>query len=119
MVEGIIIVVIVLICVVGIKSYAKKLARGCCGAGGEKEEKRVKVQDRNLAHYPYEMHLHVEGMTCSHCVRRVENALNQLDGVWATVSLPEQSADIHMKQAYTPEQLRQAIREAGYTAWQS
>ena len=55
---------------------------GCCG-DHEAAEKKVTVSDRNKAHYPYAVSLQIGGMTCENCARKVENALNRLDGTWA------------------------------------
>ena len=82
MANAIIIVLLIIIAVFSIKSYAKKLSKGCCGAGGD-STKKIKVKDKNIANYPFCTVIGVEGMTCVHCKLRVENALNGWDGVWA------------------------------------
>ena len=38
MATGIIIALLIAICITAIKSYLKKLAHGCCGAGGDDEK---------------------------------------------------------------------------------
>ncbi len=86
---------------------------GCCGEH-EAAPGRVKAADRNKAHYPYEAVMDIGGMTCENCARRVENALNQLDGVWATVSISTHQAKVLLKRAPDEHQLRQAVHEAGY-----
>jgi copper chaperone len=60
--------------------------------------------------------LQIEGMSCGHCVARVEKALSKLEGVHASrVSLG--SAEIDYDPERTPfERIRQAIDDAGYTA---
>ena len=45
-------IILIAFAVLVIKSYAKKLAAGCCGAGGD-TAKKVKVADKNKAHYPH------------------------------------------------------------------
>ncbi|MFR6379321.1 MAG: heavy-metal-associated domain-containing protein [Evtepia sp.] len=109
---AIVIVIIVVICVFAIYSYGHKMRRGggCCGSH-EAAEKKVKVADKNKDHYPYEVTLTIDGMTCSNCSRRVENALNSLDGVWAKVDLGERKADVRLKQA--PDNDAPAPRRAG------
>lgn len=57
----------------------------------------------------------IDGMTCSNCSRRVENALNSLDGVWAKVDLGERKADVRLKQAPDNDALRHAVQDVGYT----
>lgn len=66
-------------------------------------------------HYPYQVTLTIDGMTCSNCSRRVENALNSLDGVWAKVDLGERKADVRLKQAPDNDALRHAVQDVGYT----
>lgn len=44
MAMAIMILVLVVICIFFVKSYAKKLARGCCG-GGKAMEKKEKEQE--------------------------------------------------------------------------
>lgn len=62
--------------------------------------------------------LQIGGMTCASCVRRIEKALNRLDGVTdARVNLATEVASV----TFTParvglEELTQAVTKAGYTA---
>lgn len=111
----IIILIIVIIAVLGLQSYLKKLSSGCCGANSETAIKRIKVKDKNTAHYPYTIILTIDGMTCINCAHRVENALNQLPGVWATVNLGERKATVRMKQEIPLSQLRTVVQQVGYT----
>lgn len=111
----VIILLLAVIAVFSVKSYAKKLTSGCCGSGGD-TEKRVKVRDKNPAHYPQCVKIGIDGMTCAHCRQRVENALNSEDGVWAEVDLKDESAIVHMKNALSEDSLRYIISRAGYTA---
>lgn len=111
---AIIILILVILCIVGIKSYAKKLASGCCGAGGDRV-KKVKVSDKNEAHYPYLAELKIDGMVCGSCANRVENCLNAVEGIWASVDLGNQSAKVRMKDKIEEQRLRDIVREAGYT----
>lgn len=90
-----------------------KSGGGCCGERQEAVRKTA-VKDRNRAHYPYEMQLKIGGMTCESCARRVENALNSLDGVWATVRIDTHTAQLRLKAAPDLDQLREAVRQAGY-----
>ena len=58
----------------------------------------------------------IDGMSCGHCVARVEKTLKKLDGV--NVNRVEiGSADITYDPAQTPfAKIREAIDDAGYTA---
>ena len=77
------------------------------------------MADKNPAHYPYEVQLTIDGMTCGNCVNRVENALNELEGVWATADLMEGKAVVRMKQDIPLEELKQAVKSAGYLVYKS
>ena len=59
--------------------------------------------------------IYIEGMSCAHCSRRVENALNELDGVSATVNLEEKSATLTLSKEVSADALREAIEDAGFT----
>ena len=86
---------------------------GCCGEH-ESAEKKVTVSDRNKAHYPYAVLLQIGGMTCENCARKVENALNRLDGTWAIVSISGGSAKVLSKTPPDEAAIREAVRGAGY-----
>lgn len=57
--------------------------------------------------------MHIEGMSCGHCQKRVETALNALDGVNATVDLERQIATV-TGPTLTDETLKNAVVDAGY-----
>ncbi len=65
-----------------------------------------------------EIALKIKGMTCGHCVARVEKALNSLEGVEnVKVSLEENLATIEYNESKTgTEQFKLAVEEAGYQA---
>ncbi|MDO5424878.1 MAG: heavy-metal-associated domain-containing protein [Eubacteriales bacterium] len=109
----IITLVLVCICIYSVISYRKKVSNGCCGTGSD-AEKKVRVKDKNKSHYPYSVRAGVRGMTCSHCKARVENALNEIEGVWATVNLEDNSVLVRSKQPLPEGELRSAVAGAGY-----
>ena len=90
-----------------------KKGGGCCGDREETVAKSA-VRDRNKAHYPHTLTLRIGGMTCDNCARRVENALNSLDGVWATVRISDHRALVRMKDTPNEQTLRKAVQDAGY-----
>ena len=55
----------------------------------------------------------VEGMMCQHCKAHVEKALNEIDGVHATVDLENNCAFVEGE--VDEASLKQAIEEAGPT----
>lgn len=114
MATAVICLVLIMIAVLGIRSYAKKLSSGCCGTGTAKV-KKLKVQDKNSANYPYIKTVRIYGMVCGNCVNRVENALNSMEGVWSEVNLSEGTALVRMKEELEDERIKQCIHDAGYT----
>ena len=58
----------------------------------------------------------ISGMTCGHCVKRVENALFEIDGVHSVVvSLNEKKATIEADDKIENQLLKDAIDDVGYT----
>ena len=114
-VNVIIVLIVAAIVVFGSINYIKKLKKGgdCCPEH-EETTKSVKVKDRDKSHYPYEAKLAIDGMSCNNCVRNVENALNALDGTWATVSLEDNMATVLLKNPPDIEKLSKAVADAGY-----
>lgn len=111
----IITIIIAAIAVFGLVNYIKKLKKGgdCCPEH-EEATKSVKVKDRDKSHYPYEAKLAIDGMSCGNCVRNVENALNSLEGTWASVSLEDNQATVLLKSQPDIEKLSKAVSDAGY-----
>lgn len=57
----------------------------------------------------------IEGMSCGHCVRHVEEALKELEGVVeVVVDLKGKNAVVELNQDLSDEQIKGAIEEAGY-----
>lgn len=56
----------------------------------------------------------IKGMTCGHCQKRVEDALNGLTGLEAKVNLKKEEAVITVKDEWNEETVRTAISNAGY-----
>jgi len=61
--------------------------------------------------------LHIKGMTCASCVRRVEKALQRVPGVQqAIVNLATEQAEVELSEPVPPDALIEAVRLAGYDA---
>ena len=54
----------------------------------------------------------IEGMSCSHCSKRVEAALNNLENTHAKVDLKKKTAFVETEQS--DETITKAVKEAGY-----
>lgn len=56
----------------------------------------------------------IDGMACSHCSGRVEQALNALEGVTATVDLAQKTAFLTVTSDITNEKLSESVADCGY-----
>ena len=57
----------------------------------------------------------IEGMSCGHCSKRVEDALKSVNGVKSVkVSLEEKKADVILKNDVDNEILKNAVEEVGF-----
>lgn len=89
--------------------------KSCCIDGAScKKAKKVVVADADESHYPYHDELLIGGMSCDGCAQNVVNALNALDGVWATVTYADHTARVRSKRPIDREALETAVRDAGY-----
>ena len=108
--------VLLAIAVFAVKSVIHRIRHGsaCCGER-DASEKKIQPADKDKSHYPYKYILAVDGMHCSNCTRHVENALNSIDGLWATASLEKKSVTVLSKIELESSDLESEVREAGYT----
>ena len=59
--------------------------------------------------------INIEGMTCGHCVGRVNKALSAIDGVSEVdVNLDEKMATVTMEREVSNEQFKTEIEDTGY-----
>lgn len=59
--------------------------------------------------------LHIEGMSCAHCVRHVQEALEEIHGVQkAAVDLAKKTATVEHEATVSMETMAEAVTEAGY-----
>ena len=57
----------------------------------------------------------IEGMSCNHCKMRVENTLNELDGVTsASVQLDKKLAEVELSTDISNQVLTEAIDDIGF-----
>ncbi|MBO0871977.1 MAG: copper-translocating P-type ATPase [Pseudonocardia sp.] len=60
--------------------------------------------------------LAIEDMTCASCANRIERALNELDGVRASVNYATEKAIVTAPPGFDPERLVAKVQAVGYTA---
>lgn len=105
-----ILAVIAVVAFITVRNYRKQLKEGCCGAGGDDGPgAKVEPKDTNQDNYKYIADVKIEGMHCENCVRKVENAVNRIDGAWADVDLASNSAKILLKDPKLEKQIKMAI----------
>ena len=112
----VIIAVLVLIISAAIYSTIKRIRYGssCCGTR-EPADKKIRVRDKNRANYPNRYTLSVDGMHCSNCARRIENAFNKTEGRWATADVGRKEVLLLSKLNETEDGLSEIVASAGYT----
>ena len=95
-----------------VQKFRGKAKSSCCGTPEVKSVR--KVDDTDKSHYPYRYMLTVDGMKCSGCASNVENSLDNMDGVWAKVSLGRREAKVLAKKEYTKEDFDEALSKTSY-----
>lgn len=104
---------ILLLCIFGVRNYVKNIRHGCCGSGGD-EVKKIRSQDTDRKNYPYTYQIRVEGMTCSNCTRRVENAFHEKGGFLAKANLTKKQLTLYAVEETDEAEIRNIIRRTGY-----
>lgn len=109
--DFIIIVFLAVILFFGLRSTLKHF-RGessCCGGS------TYKARRKKLNTVAARKVFTVEGMSCQHCINRVMEAVNSIDGASATVNLKKGTVTVSMEYPIDDNVIRNAIEKAGYT----
>ena len=64
----------------------------------------------------HQVELVIGGMTCGSCAARIENRLNRIEGVSASVNYATEKARVRYTDAVAPEDLVTTVTRSGYTA---
>ena len=83
---------------------------GCCGGSGKEKLIKPAKLERIIATKV----MKIEGMRCENCNRRVQNALNQLDGVNAKVYGDRAEAVVKLGRDIEDIELERAVTGLGY-----
>ena len=113
MATAIIIILLVLICIFSVKSYMKKLAHGCCGAGGD-DEKASEIK-ADLSEYKYKYTVKIGGMSCKNCAAKIENTFGRKDGLCAKADFKSGIAEIYSNADVSEFTIRQTVVGLGYS----
>ncbi len=82
---------------------------GCCG-GGDYKVKRKKLKTVLYTHT-----FAVSGMHCAHCQGRVEEIINDMEGLAGRVDLQHGTLTISYSRDVPTEQIAPRLQRAGYT----
>ena len=110
---AVVLLIILVICILAVKSYLGKLQNGCCGAGGDGVRKETPL-DSDKSHYSFQYTVMIEGMSCQNCATRIENTFNRKEGFYAEVNLRQKKAQVWTKEEVEEAALRVEIARAGY-----
>lgn len=110
MTNYIVIAILVIIILFAVRASVKHFhgEGGCCGGS------TYKAHPKKLSHVSETKIFPVEGMSCQHCVNRVMEAVNSIDGVSGVVNLKKGMVTVSMEQHVDDAVIRQAIEKAGY-----
>ena len=112
------VVIIILLLIVAFAVYGTvrriRFGSSCCGEH-DAADKKVRVKDKNKKNYPYTYVLNVDGMHCSNCARRIENAFNKTEGRWAEADVGRKEVILRTKREESERDLSGIVSGAGYT----
>lgn len=110
MTDGIIIAILVVALFFGIRATVKHFARkgGCCGSADYKPKKK------KLSKVLYQKNFKVEGMHCEHCKARVEEVVNDIQGVSGSVNLKKRILTVSYAEDVDDELIKSKIERVGY-----
>ena len=113
LVDIILVLIVIIILIFALKGSMKHFngEGACCGGN---VNNKVKVDDKNISHYPYTITVYTEGMKCDGCKLKVENALNAKNGIYATANYHKNIVKVHMKENLSDEIITKVVEEAGY-----
>lgn len=64
--------------------------------------------------YPWRIQLHIDGMHCEHCAKRLESAFHQRGKLKAEVNFKNKTAIVYGREAIQKELLHQIVHQAGF-----
>ena len=110
--ENVIIIgILAVVVVIGIVNTVKhfKGQGGCCGGGGS-----YKPRKKRLPSTLYQKTFRVEGMHCERCKNRVEEVINDIQGVAGKVDLKKGEVTVSYAEEVADEVIKARIKSAGY-----
>ena len=89
-----------------------KSKSSCCGTAETVLPKAV--EDTDESHYPFRYNVAIEGMMCSNCASRVQNAINDGGDMWAHVNLGRHRAEVLAKSEKTENDFVRLLGKTDY-----
>lgn len=112
---AIVLIIISLMCIATVRIYRTiRYGGSCCGGSGV-PDKKIRVSDRKRSNYPHQYTLKVDGMVCSGCVRKVENAINSDGQLWATADPEHKEVLVLAKKNMTRDDFVNLLKGTSYT----
>ncbi len=107
----VIIIMIGIIALFAIKGSVRHLKGegGCCGGNSDMEENK-KLEEPEIG----KMVLRITGMKPEQCERRIEHAINSLDGVAAKVNLHKEQVIVRYSRPVTLQEIKERVEQVGY-----
>lgn len=111
MTDGIIIVILVVVLFIGLRSTVKHFTKkgGCCGSSDYKPKRK------KLSKVLYKKTFQVEGMQCENCKRRVEETVNDIQGIAGVVNLKKNELVVAYETAVDDDVLIAKLEQKGYS----
>lgn len=103
---GVLAVIVVIGIIYTVRHFRGK--GGCCGGGG------YKPRTKKLSHVLYQKTFKVEGMHCEHCKNRVEEVVNDINGVAGKVDLKKGDPVVSYAEEVDDEVIIGRIERVGY-----
>ena len=94
------------------KARGKSKGASCCGSAESVLTKPV--DDTDESHYPFRYNVSIEGMMCSNCAARVENAINASGDTWAHVNLGRARAEVLAKNEKSEADFARLLKGTDY-----
>ncbi len=89
-----------------------KSKSSCCGTAETVLPKAV--ADTDESHYPFRYNVAIDGMMCSNCASRVQNAINDGGDMWAHVNLGRHRAEVLAKSEKTENDFVRLLGKTDY-----
>lgn len=110
MTDGIIVAILVVAVFFGIRATVKHFARkgGCCGSADYKPKKK------KLKYVKCRKTFQVEGMHCERCKARVEEVVNDIQGLAGSVNLKKGELVVSYAEDVEDEVISSKLKRVGY-----